>query len=342
MALIDVVKCDSTSFDEIVWKFPHDEIAFGAQLIVNESQEAVFFKGGQALDVFGPGTHSLKTGNIPLLKTIIKMPFGGKTPFSAEVWFVNKTMKRNLWGTPHPIQVMDPVHSFPVTVRAHGLWGMRVDDSRSFLTQIVGTIPQVDTEKVVEYFRGHICSRLNNEVASFFSRKGISIFDANSRLNELSLFMREDLRPEFAKYGIEITNFEVQNISIPQEEMAKFQEAREVKLRVDAIGQTNQDVYRMMKSFDVMEKAANNQGAAGGAMGAGLGLGVGFGAAMPIAQQIGQNMSVAVTPAQQIPQNAAPANDPVQALKKLKDMLDAGLISQNDFDAKKGEILKNM
>ena len=140
MEIIDRIKYDAPSDDAIVWKFPSDQIRIGAQLIVNEAQDVVFFKAGKALDTFGPGTHTLWSGNLPLLSKLINLPVGGKTPFAAEVWYVNKTVKRDLkWGTKGPLQVIDPLYKYPVSVRAFGRWGIRVSDARSFIVQIVGT-----------------------------------------------------------------------------------------------------------------------------------------------------------------------------------------------------------
>jgi membrane protease subunit (stomatin/prohibitin family) len=100
MALIDRIKFDAPDDNILVWKFPSDELTLGTQLIVNQSQEALFLKGGQVCDLFGPGTYTLSTANLPLLRALVDLPFGGQTPFAAEVWFVNKTVKRDLrWGT---------------------------------------------------------------------------------------------------------------------------------------------------------------------------------------------------------------------------------------------------
>ena len=133
MALIDVLKHDQPSDEEFVWKFPSEDLKIGTQVIVNESQEAVFVKGGEVLDILGPGTHTLSTGNIPILNKLINLPFGGDTPFSAEVWFVNKTVKRDLkWGTPSPVPLMDLTLGFPVSIRSFGKWGARISDARPF------------------------------------------------------------------------------------------------------------------------------------------------------------------------------------------------------------------
>ena len=139
MALIDRIKHDAETDDLLVWKSPREDIRIGSQLIVNQSQEAVFVKGGQVLDLFGPGTHTLTTANIPLLRKLVNLPFGGQSPFTAEIWYINKTVKGGLkWGTKAPIPVIDPKYNFPVSVRAVGKWGLRIADSRSFVAQIVG------------------------------------------------------------------------------------------------------------------------------------------------------------------------------------------------------------
>ena len=123
MALIDTIKYGSVSDNELVWKYPRDDFKIGSQLIVNESQDAIFVKGGHVLDSFEAGTHTITTGNIPLLEKIINLPFGKNTPFTAEVWYINKTVKRDLkWGTPQTIQVMDKSLNYPVSVRAFGSW----------------------------------------------------------------------------------------------------------------------------------------------------------------------------------------------------------------------------
>lgn len=344
MALIDRIKYDSTSDDAVVWKYPSEDIRLGAQLIVNESQEAVFFKGGKAFDTFGAGTHSLSSGNLPLLRKLINLPFGGKTPFSAEVWFVNKTVKRDLrWGTKGAIQVIDPLYNYPVSVRAFGRWGMRVTDVRSFIVQIVGTQTSsssngyIGSERIEEYFIGEIVQRLSDALAKFFVESNISVFQASARINDLSAFISDDISPEFQRFGIEIVNFNVERISIPQEEQKKFQNILGKRMEIEQISQAHVgQAYTTMRTFDTLEKAAQNEGGAvGQLMGAGLGLGAGLGAGVPIGQQIGGAMNVHSD--QQVK-----GDDPMTRLSKLKQMLDADLISQEDFNQKKQQILDSM
>ncbi len=344
MALIDRIKYDSPSDDAVVWKFPSEDIRLGAQLIVNESQEAVFFKGGKALDTFGAGTHTLSSDNLPFLHKLINLPFGGKTPFSAEVWYVNKTGRRDLkWGTKGPIQVVDPLYNYPVSVRAFGRWGMRVTDARNFIVQIIGTQTSssskgyIGSERIEEYFVGEIIQRLSDALAKFFVEKHISVFQASASINDLSAFISGDISPEFQRFGIEIINFNVERISIPEEEQKKFQEILGKRMEIEQISQAKVGrAYTTMRTFDTLGKAAENEGGgAGQLMGAGLGLGAGLGAGVPIGQQIGGAMNVQ-------PEQQAQDDDPMAKLQKLKQMLDGGLITQDEFDQKKKRILDSM
>ena len=341
MALIDRIKYDAPSDDAIVWKYPSEEIRLGAQLIVNQSQEVVFFKGGKALDTFGPGTHTLASDNLPIIGRLFNLPFGGKTPFAAEVWFVNQTSKRDMkWGTKGPVQVIDPVYNFPVSVRAFGTWGFRVADARSFVVQVVGT--QVSTsshsyigsDRVESYFSGEIAQRLSDALAAYFVQKNTSAFQISAHINELSAFIARDIAVEFERFGLEIVNFNVNRISIPEDEQRRFQDVLGKRMEIDQISQARVgQAYTTMRSFDTLETAAANEGGGAGQMlSAGLGLGVGFGAALPIGQQVGEAMSVQ---SEQLHSDGGP----MAKLKVIKQMLDAGLITEKDFEEKKKAIL---
>ena len=181
MALIDRIKYDGPP-NTLVWKYHRessskdDNITMGAQLIVNESQEALFFKGGQALDLFGPGTYTISTKNLPLLQKLVNLPFGGDTPFTAEIFFINKTSRLDYkWGTPSPIPIEDPKYKALISIGCFGQFGLRISDSRLFVTQIVGTMPVWDGNAVLDYFRGVILTRVKDTVAKFLVQKNISI-----------------------------------------------------------------------------------------------------------------------------------------------------------------------
>jgi len=239
VAVVDRIKFDAPSEEILVWRYPGEQLRLGSQLVVSQSQEAVFVKRGEALDVFGPGTHTLSTGNLPLLHRLVNLPFGGDTPFTAEVWFVNKTVRRGLkWGTKTPIPIIDSVYNYPVNVRAYGRWGLRITDSRSFVTQIVGTLKMTDTTRIEEHFIGEIDRKFSDAMAEFFESQKTSVFQANAQLNELSTFTGSAISREFGRYGIEIANFNIERISIPKEEMDKFQELLGKPMESDQVGQS--------------------------------------------------------------------------------------------------------
>lgn len=340
MAILDVVRFTPTDDSVFVWKHPSSELALGSQLVVNEGQEAVFVKGGQALDVFGPGTHKLDTGNIPLLRKLINLPFGGRSPFTAEVWFVSTTVKRDLkWGTASPIPLMDPALGFPVSARGFGKWGARIRDSRRFVTQMVGAQLGADATRIREYFIGEIVQGLVKNVGKVLTTGEASVLQIATLLGDLSKRVSDDLYSEFDRFGLEVVNFNIESINIPQEEMqriqdvfAKTMEARELS-KVEVGG-----AYAAIKSFDVMEKAAENpSGGMGAMMGAGMGAGVGF----PLGAQMAQQVTTKNAPdAPDAPSADAPS--PTERLRKLKELLAEGLITQEQFDSKRDAILSEI
>jgi membrane protease subunit (stomatin/prohibitin family) len=341
MAFIDRIKFDAADNNLLIWKYPSEAITVGGQLIVNQSQEAILVKGGKALDIFGPGTHTLSTGNIPLLNKLINLPFGGETPFTAEIWFVNKTAIRDLkWGTIAPIPLIDPKYNYPISARAFGRWGLRVSDTRSFIVQLVGTEQYKDSSEIEQYFEGEIVQRLSNELSNYLVKEKLSVFEVNSKLNDLSKFVEKDVSHEFERFGIEIVNFNVERISIPDEEKQKIQDVLGKRMEIDQISQANVgSAYVTMRSLDVLDKAAQNEGGAAGSMlSGGLGLGMGLGAGVSLGQSIGQSLSVTEASHGQTSGQLSIADK----LKQLKELLDLELISQADFEEKKRDLLKGL
>lgn len=270
--MIDRIKHDLRP-DELVWKYERENITLGAQLIVNESQEALFFKGGQALDLFGPGTHTLSTKNLPFLQRLINLPFGGETPFAAEIYFVNRAAKLDYkWGTRTPFPIEDPKYHAMVSVSCHGQLGLRVEDSRAFITQIVGTLPHAESELIVDYFRGAILNRVKEATAKLLVDKKISIVEVTAQLGDLSQTAEDNLRGEFAKYGLALLRLFVETIAIPDEEKKAIQKAQFDRLQIDMLGDSR---YQMKRTYDTLEAAANNTGGTGTLMAAGVGLGIG-------------------------------------------------------------------
>lgn len=276
MAVVDVVKYEGAP-DVLAWKFPNTELGTWTQLIVNESQEAILYKGGQALDWFGPGRHTLNTENIPVLNKLVNLPFGGRSPFTAEVWYVNKVNSLDVkWGTPTPVQLQDPKYNVFVPLRAFGQFGIKISDSRLFLTKLVGTLPAFSSGDIIKYFRGAYLTKVKDNISEYLVVKKISVLEINAYINEISEALQVSILPMFAAFGIELVNFYVNDISIPEDDSAliKLKEALAKKAEMDIIGYS----YMQERSFDTMEGAAKNQGSGSAPlMGAGIGMGMGLG-----------------------------------------------------------------
>lgn len=167
MAIVEVVKYDGSP-DVFAWKYPSEELGTWTQLIVNESQEAVLVKSGKVFDVFGSGRHTLETANIPFLNKIINLPFGGRSPFTAEVWYINKGYNLDIkWGTPTPIQIQDPKYSIFAPVRSNGAFGIHIEDSKKFLIKLVTTMPTFDTAAVTKYFRSLYVTKVKDAISTY-------------------------------------------------------------------------------------------------------------------------------------------------------------------------------
>lgn len=276
MAIVSVVKYDGSP-DVFAWKYPDSELGTWTQLIVNESQQAILFKGGQALDVFEAGRHTLSTANIPFLEALINLPFGGQSPFSAEVWFVNKQFNLDVkWGTPSPIQIQDPVYGVFVPVRSYGIFGLQIDDAKRFLVKLVGTLPAFTKNDIVRYFRGVYVSKVKDAISTYIVEHKVGILEINMYLDELSDYLRERIAPTMADYGISLTNFYVNDISVPEDDPAvvSLKQTLAKRAEMNIIGYN----YVQERSFDTLEGAATNPGSGSSdLMGAGLGLGMGFG-----------------------------------------------------------------
>lgn len=285
MAIIDLVKWDAPD-NLYAWKFPSQELATWTQLIVSESQEAVLLSGGQMDGPYGPGRHTLSTENIPIISGLFGLPFGGKSPFTAEVWFVNKAMPLDVkWGTTDPIQLQDPKYQIMLPVRAFGQFGIQVDNSKKFLIKLVGTMPVFDREKLVSYFRGLILTRTKDLIAKALTENKISILEVSAHLNSLSEIAEKQLSKELEEFGLKLINFFINSINTPEDDPAvqKLKATLAKKAEMDILGFT----YQQERTFDTLETAAGNEGTAGGVMGAGLGMGMGMGIGVPMGNLMG-------------------------------------------------------
>ena len=292
--LIDVIQYNG-NLDDLIWKFPYNNISIGAQLVVNKSQEAVFVKGGAVCDVFGEGTHTLSAKNLPLLDKIVNLPFGGNTPFTAEVWFVNKVVRRGLkFGTPTPIRVIDPRYAeaeMAIPVRAHGDYSIRVEDGLLLLNEFVGTQHLFTTEDFNEKFSTMVVQDLNKFIKQYSREENISPLDFPEYAPEIANYVKRNLRERFAAYGIGIEDFQFAHLA-PNEDDPVVKEL--YNNRIEAIKERERRnlqgfSYQQERQFDILETAAGNEGGAGSAvMGAGIGVGMGVGMAGTFGQQMSQ------------------------------------------------------
>lgn len=286
MAVVEVIQYNADP-DIFAWKFPNSELGTWTQLIVNESQEAILVKGGQVCDVFQAGRHTLSTNNIPILSKLINLPFGGRSPFKAEVWFINRVFSLDIkWGTPTPIQLQDPKYKVFVPVRAFGQFGIQIDDSKKFLIKLVGTLPQFDKATILKHFRGVYLTKAKDAISSYLIHKSISVLEINAYLDEISTFLQEKMAPVFEEYGIRLVSFYVNDINVPEDDPAvnQLKKALAKRAEMDIVGYS----YQQERSFDTLETAASNSGAmSGGLMGAGIGLGMGVGMGNAIGNQFG-------------------------------------------------------
>jgi membrane protease subunit (stomatin/prohibitin family) len=349
MAIIDRVKWDGSP-NLLAWKYPSQELSTWTQLIVNESQEAFVVRGGVYDGPFGAGRHTLSTENLPLLTELIGLPFGGASPFTAEVWFVNKITNLDIrWGTPDPIQLQDPRYGIMVPVRAFGQYGVRIEDSKRFLLKLVGTLGGFDTDTLSDYFRGVFTTRIKTDIANAIVRSGQSVLEISTQLETLSGVLKGSLSTEVAEYGVSLSQFNIHSINVPEEDPAvKTLKAALAKRAEMGIVGFN---YQQERSFDVMETAAGNEGSAGVLMGAGLGVGAGIGLApamgqafSQMTQQVQPSVAQAAPPASPAAQPAAPGISPserIQLLKDLAELRTQGILNDAEFDAEKRRILGN-
>jgi len=334
MELTSVLKYEASNDDELVWKHPATDILVGSQLIVGEGQQAIFLKGGQAVDTFRAGTHTLITGNLPILEKLINFPFAGKTPFSAELWFLNTTIKRDYkWGTPNPIPIMDKKLGFPVSVRAFGKWGIKIHDIQTFFTQIVGTKSLSSSGDIKKYFIGEVIQSFSKVLGDFISLGNFSILEISSKFEDLSEKISILINQEFEKFGIKLINFDIENINIPDEELKKIQEVFQKTLEAKELSNVEiGGAYGAIKTFEVLNKASENPGdnSVGSLLGAGIGLGAGF----PLGQQMSEQMKTQPTDI---------SKETVKVrLENLKNIYDQGLIEKDEYDKKRQLIIDEL
>lgn len=286
MRLIDVISFSGLkSKDWLVYKFPSDELVRGSQLIVQEGQVALLVIGGSIETVYEPGTHTLKSKNLPLLKGIVKIPFGNRTPFTTEIFYINTALVMDVtWGTPDPIQLIDPKYHVKLRIRAFGNLGLKVVGYESFFRTLIGAMQEseiVNIQKVNEYYRGLVVNKIKTRIAYTILNEKISALDISPKLESLSAKIQSEIKPDFDEYGLEIRHFYIKSINFPDEDFAEINKILADTAQFEILGEGR---YTKKRTLDVYEAAASNPGGVSGVF---AGAAVGLGAAAGIARESG-------------------------------------------------------
>jgi len=320
---IDVIEWPNPGDDTLMWRFPAEdqEIQTGATLVVRESQQALFVDEGKTADLFGAGTHLLTTQTLPLLTNLKNWDKFFASPFKSDVYFFNlRQQLGRRWGTAQPVTVRDSEFGV-VQLRAFGMYDYRISDPAKLFSEVTGVVAQYSRETLDEPLRNVVMTRL----ASVFGSSGIAFLDMAANQVLLSQKMAELLAPDFARLGLTLERFSVESITLPE----AIQKALDERISMGVVGDLNR--YTQYQTASAIPLAAQNEGGL-----AGIGAGVGVGAA--IGQAMATNMNAAPAAAPQ----AAGNNDPQARLAQLKALLDQGLITAEDYEKAKAEVLKQL
>lgn len=318
--ITDIIKYEGDN-STFIWKHPCEDFNSLTQLIVHESQEAIFFMNGQALDSFGPGRYTLETQNIPLIGKALNLATGGKSPFHCEVYFINKTEQMSIkWGTDSKVQYVEPTYGFPISIGASGEMSLRADNARKLLLKLVGTESFLGQQTLVTFFRAFLMTRVKTYIAQVMKSNAINIFEIDENLAVFSESIKKLLLNDFAEYGVALEQFFITTIVKPDGDrqyekfkdlhFRQYADVAEAKLRqkvsvidaeteaqklvIDSQAQATKRAqegytYAQERGFDVAEKVAANEG-----VGQMTNLGVGLGTMAGVGGVVGGVVGTAV------------------------------------------------
>jgi len=334
---IDIIQWTETGDGTLAWRFPmaEMEIQNGASLTVRESQMAVFVNEGKVADVFGPGLYKLTTQTLPVLTYLKNWDKLFESPFKSDVYFFSTRQQVDQkWGTPQPITIRDADFG-AVRLRAFGNYSFRIADPKLFHTEISGTRDSYTVQDLDGQLRGLVLQNISNAIAS----AGIPFLDLAANQLKFAEALSTQLAPEFAKIGLKLEVMTVQNLSLPEE----LQKILDQKIGMGMVGN---DMGKFMQYQTAQaipkfaEGAAGAGGAGGGIVGDAMGLGAGVALGQVMAQQLGQGLqgqgAAATAPV------AVKADDVMATLEKLGELKAKGILTQEEFDAKKAELLKKL
>jgi membrane protease subunit (stomatin/prohibitin family) len=349
---IDILQWTEESNGTLAWRYPmlDMEIQNGGTLVVRESQMAVFVNEGQVADVFGPGTYKLTTQTLPVLTYLKNWDKLFESPFKSDVYFFSTRQQIDQkWGTPQPITIRDKDFG-AVRLRAFGNYAYRVADPKLFHTEISGTREAYTVAEVDGQLRGLVLQNISNAIAS----SGVPFLDLAANQMMFASALTKELEPAFAKIGLKLETLTVQNLSLPEE----LQKILDQKIGMGMVGNDMAKFMQYQTAQAIPQFAAAAGEAGGGGGGSIAGDAMGLGAGMAMGQMLAQNMQAglagmhAPAAAQAAPVAAAPApaiapvgispDEVMSTLEKLADLKAKGILTQEEFDSKKAELLKKL
>ena len=337
--------------DALIWRHPAEDFNTNSTLVVMPGESAIFVNKGRIEQVFDPGTYRLSTQNYPFISRLINSVSGGISIFHCVVYFVRtNTTVELLWGTDSPIMVRDKFLGLSTKIAARGAYQVRVSDPTILLENLLGaTGGSISAEDIRRYVKSTFLSKIKSNISAAIQRMDTEIMGIDAYMDDIAQSLKPIIQEAVRPYGLFCVTFSIVAIDIMDDEYRRmYDEAVAAKTKkmlnaqadrytMDTLG--NQ--WAAQQSFNVMNKMAENQGGGGdGSNMASMGMGLGMGMASGMA--FGNMAQQAFSPTQQPMGAATPTEDPVETLTKLKKLLEAGLIDQAEFDAKKADILRRM
>ncbi|PTQ90175.1 SPFH domain-containing protein [Agitococcus lubricus] len=332
---VDVIEWDNQPDGQLMWRVPFtdNEIQYGAQLTVRDTQTAVFVNEGHIADVFPTGLYTLETRTLPVLTNLKNWDKFFASPFKSDVFFFSTRLQLGRkWGTPQPITIRDSDFGM-VRLRAFGMYAYKLVDAKKFYSTITGANDSYSVEQLEPQLRNLIVANISTAIAG----SGVPFLDMAANQGLMADKIKEVLKPLFVSYGLELDSFVVENVSLPEE----LQKALDTRISMGMMGDLNQ--YTQYQTATAIPLAAQNEGGMAG-VGASMAAGMAMGQAMAGAMNKAFNpAAVAQSVLGEQTASAAPASDdPTAKLEKLKGLLDKGLISQADYDTAKADVLKKL
>lgn len=302
MSVLSVISQNMTN-DQLMIRLHVDDLNTKSQLIVYESQEAILYKDGRALDLFGPGRHTINTENLPILKKFVGSLFGGRTPFPCDIYFINKVSVLDFrWGTDSPVEITDPVHTLLVGVRANGQTGIRITDSRRFAVKVSGMLSEFTAETLKPIIKGQMMAPIKEAIASAIIEKGVSVLEITPHLSEIAEVIQTKLNAKIADLGIQVDHFSLNGILASDGDLDALKKSREEMLtgvnqakmeakKIEILSEARARArmvegysYHDERRFDILEGAAKNESSSGGFINMGVGMGVGMGVSREVSK----------------------------------------------------------